>query len=131
VLISSISAYQVTVFASTDANWLASQQCGFYGYGGNCVSDTASFLAFVKTQKARLKALRLKASCDDSTPPEPAPALSLALLWALKKRAGRRCGGPLGAATPGCSRRGGWRASARSSARRRRAAVPYLDSSVV
>jgi hypothetical protein len=36
---------KVTVFASTDANWLAGQQCGFFGYGGNCVSGTASFYA--------------------------------------------------------------------------------------
>jgi hypothetical protein len=34
---------KVTVFASADANWLATQQCSFYGYGGNCVSGTASF----------------------------------------------------------------------------------------
>jgi hypothetical protein len=40
-----LSLAKVTVFASTDANWLASKQCGFYGYGGNCVSDTASFYA--------------------------------------------------------------------------------------
>jgi hypothetical protein len=36
---------KVTVFSSTDANWLAGQQCGFYGYGGTCVADTAAFYA--------------------------------------------------------------------------------------
>lgn len=33
---------KVTVFASTDATWLADQQCAFYGYGGDCVAITAS-----------------------------------------------------------------------------------------
>jgi hypothetical protein len=36
---------KVRVFASTDANWLAAQQCGFNGYGGDCVSATARFYA--------------------------------------------------------------------------------------
>jgi hypothetical protein len=40
-----LSLDKVVVFASSDANWLAGQQCGFYGYGGNCVSDTAAFYA--------------------------------------------------------------------------------------
>ena len=38
-----LSIAKVTVFASTDANWLAGQQCGLYGYGGDCVSATAAF----------------------------------------------------------------------------------------
>lgn len=33
---------KATVFSSTDANWLAGQQCGFYGYGGTCEADTAA-----------------------------------------------------------------------------------------
>lgn len=36
---------KVTVFASTDAAWLAERQCGLYGFGGSCVSDTAAFYA--------------------------------------------------------------------------------------
>jgi hypothetical protein len=40
-----VAVDRVVVFASTDANWLAGQQCGFYGYGGSCVADTASFYA--------------------------------------------------------------------------------------
>ena len=40
-----ISLDRVTVFASTDATWLAGQQCGFYGYGGSCVADTAAHYA--------------------------------------------------------------------------------------
>jgi hypothetical protein len=38
-----LSIGKVTIFASTDADWLAAQQCGFYGYGGDCVSGTAAF----------------------------------------------------------------------------------------
>lgn len=38
-----LSIAKVTIFASTDANWLATQQCGFYGYGGDCISGTAAF----------------------------------------------------------------------------------------
>jgi hypothetical protein len=38
-----LSIAKVTVFASTDPNWLAAQQCAFYGYGGDCVSGTAAF----------------------------------------------------------------------------------------
>lgn len=40
-----LSLAKVDVFASSDANWLAERQCGFYGYGGSCVSDTAAFYA--------------------------------------------------------------------------------------
>jgi hypothetical protein len=40
-----IALDKVSVFASTDANWLAEQQCGFYGSGGNCVATTAAFYA--------------------------------------------------------------------------------------
>jgi len=40
-----LSLDKIRVFASTDANWLAGQQCGFYGYGGGCQSDTAAFYA--------------------------------------------------------------------------------------
>jgi hypothetical protein len=40
-----LSLGKVTVLASTDANWLAGQQCAFYGYGGSCQSDIAAFYA--------------------------------------------------------------------------------------
>jgi hypothetical protein len=38
-----LSLDKVTVFASTDANWLAGKQCGVFGAGGDCVSATAAF----------------------------------------------------------------------------------------
>lgn len=40
-----LSLDKVSVFASTDANWLAGQQCSFYGYTGSCQSETAAFYA--------------------------------------------------------------------------------------
>jgi hypothetical protein len=40
-----LSLDKVTVFASTDANWLAGQQCTFYDYGGSCQPDIAAFYA--------------------------------------------------------------------------------------
>ena len=40
-----LSLEKVTVFASTDADWLAGQECGFFGYGGSCVADLASRFA--------------------------------------------------------------------------------------
>jgi hypothetical protein len=36
---------KVTVFATTDADWLGTQQCAFVGRGGNCAHDVATFYA--------------------------------------------------------------------------------------
>lgn len=35
-----VSLNGVSVFVSGDANWLATQQCNFYGHGGTCVQTT-------------------------------------------------------------------------------------------
>ena len=40
-----LSLEKLTVFATTDADWLGSQQCAWYGRGGSCAHDVAAFYA--------------------------------------------------------------------------------------